>query len=237
MFRQELLLPRDEGGQQCRRAGFSPQLVDADGSGEGQAGRKVQAAREEQLLQHLPELNQAAFVEWQPAEPGNWTARPAGRNGMTDDREKDARLWNSTKEQLDGARPSVDMVRCLPGERRVGVDLTRTVEEDRAPFLQVSDTLPRRVGPDQRVHINKEKVVFGVWQLFQKGDVAGYEPQVVAPQPGSDHQSVICSRMVGNDQQGFVGRDVLDAAGADVGAPVGQGPLGGCSAPLAGAQR
>jgi hypothetical protein len=73
----------------------------------------------------------------------------------------------------------------------------------------------------------KDNVVTGVWKIIKEGDLRGDPADVPTAQLREDDQSVVCPRVITDDQQGTVGRDTLDAVRRDPAAPVGQRPFAG----------
>ncbi len=66
----------------------------------------------------------------------------------------------------------------------------------------------------------------GVWQLFEETDIAGNDEEIVTPESGGDHQRVVGSRILRDNEQRGIRGDVVGASCLDVPAPIPQRPIG-----------
>jgi len=130
------------------------------------------------------------------------------------------------EEKVDAAQPFFDVLGCVGIDGGGGIYLAGADVQQGPAGLQV---------PDASAHCRhalvgvrpgrKDNVVKGVRKIIKEGDFSGDPADIPTADLRKDDQSVVCPRVVTDDQQGTLGRHVLSVARRDAAAPVGERPF------------
>lgn len=216
MLGQKRFCSGDNGRQDVLLAAFAAKGFNSYRRSKTDIRREHHLSGKEELGDDLAKLSQALFINISPAQPGDRAAEPWGRDYPADDCQHKPQSRYVLEDEVDAGQPSFNLLGRAGRNGGVGFPVAGADVHQGSSGLQVPDGAPQcRHAVVDTGGGGKEDVVTRMRQIIQEGDFGGDPADILTAQLREDDQRVVCPRMVGDDEQRALGRDMFRTARRD----------------------